>query len=149
MTLVYSSVQMSSTLLERLEQYVLSCLPQEGCGALLGHTERGNVHITEFIPIPNISPDPYHHFEFDGPTWVRCVIQEQALIGIFHSHPSTAPVPSREDLQQLQLFGTGMIAYLITGARDSSQSYTEAYLVNPIATLPLLLTLKPVPLRVT
>jgi len=148
--LVYFSVIIPSILLHRLERYVRSCQPMEACGALLGHIEGTEIHISEFIPIPNTAVDPYHHFEFDGPAWVNCVMREPALIGIFHSHPASYPVPSEEDLQQLQLFGAGLKAYLITGSGNPSGSmFTAAYLVAPGAAPPSSLTLDPVPLRVT
>jgi proteasome lid subunit RPN8/RPN11 len=148
--LVNYSVHISSVLLDRLERYVRSCQPKEACGALLGHIEGEQIHISEFTPIPNTAVDPYHHFEFDGPEWINCVLREAALIGIFHSHPTSSPVPSIEDLKRLQLFGAGLTAYLITGADAlSGIMFTAAYLVASGAAPPSLLTLEPVPLRVT
>ncbi|MFM9282470.1 M67 family metallopeptidase [Paenibacillus jiagnxiensis] len=148
--MINSSVHIPSVLLDRLERYVRSCQPKEACGALLGHIEEEQLHISEFIPIPNTAVDPYHHFEFDGPAWVNCVMRETALIGIFHSHPTSSPVPSEEDLQHLQLFGAGLTAYLITGAGNPSGfMFTVAYLVASGTAPPSLLTLELVPLRVT
>ncbi|MFB5266389.1 M67 family metallopeptidase [Paenibacillus enshidis] len=148
--MVHSSVHIPSVLLERLERYVRSCLPQEACGALLGYTEGIYIQISNFIPIPNIAADPCHHFEFDGPNWVTCVMQEKALIGIFHSHPASPPVPSEEDLRQLQLFGPGLTVYLITGTDHSTGGVsTASYLVISDAGSPSALSLKPIPLSVT
>lgn len=148
--LVNSSVHIPSVLLDRLERYVRSCQPKEACGALLGYIEGKDIHISEFIPISNTAADPYHYFEFDGPAWVNCVMRESALIGIFHSHPASSPVPSEDDLKHLQLFGAGLTAYLITGFDASSGfMFTAAYLVASGAAPTPLLMLEPMPLCVT
>lgn len=146
----YSSIHIPSVLLHRLQRYICSCLPKEACGALLGHTVRGQLHISGLIPIPNVAADPYHQFEFDGATWVNCVMQEPALIGIFHSHPTSAPIPSEHDSQHLQWFGSALTIYLITGIGNSPwEISTSAYVIVPAAAPKPLLTLEPVPLCVT
>ncbi len=88
-------------------------LPMEACGVVLGEAAAGGIRISRFQPIRNVAPDPLHHFLLDDAEWIRCVFNEPQLIGLFHSHPRTAPVPSTEDLRNLPMFAGLLQAYLI------------------------------------
>jgi [CysO sulfur-carrier protein]-S-L-cysteine hydrolase len=92
---------------QQLNDYCISQLPKEACGLLMGSTAITNSEynwtITGWAPITNAAADPYRYFEFDPVEWVHAMIQAEqkrssAIIGVFHSHPTSAAIPSSEDL---------------------------------------------------
>ncbi|MBP2001276.1 proteasome lid subunit RPN8/RPN11 [Paenibacillus shirakamiensis] len=87
-------------------------LPNEACGALLGNLDNNVLHIDRLQPIRNTAGNPKHAFHLDPSGWISCSFHPH-LIGIFHTHPTSSPTPSAEDLMQLQLFGEFIHIYLI------------------------------------
>jgi len=67
--------------------------PNEACGLILGDGHR----VTQIIPAQNIAADPRHHFRVDDALVVQHFSQ---IIGVYHSHPRSAPVPSSTDRQE-------------------------------------------------
>ncbi|USB32222.1 M67 family metallopeptidase [Paenibacillus sp. YPG26] len=95
-----------------LVTHLYRVFPEEGCGALLGSkTEEGWI-IDHFQPIRNTSSNPQHTFKLDPTGWITSSFNPR-LLGIFHTHPTSSPEPSPEDLLQLQLFGEMVPLYLI------------------------------------
>ncbi|WP_342555316.1 M67 family metallopeptidase [Paenibacillus sp. FSL R7-0652] len=94
-------------------------LPQEACGVVLGESAAGGIRISRFQPIRNVAPDPLHHFFLDQTEWIQCFFSELTIVGIFHTHPRTLPIPSQEDLQDLPNFA-GMLQTYLIGAPDPS-----------------------------
>ncbi|WP_285889960.1 M67 family metallopeptidase [Paenibacillus macerans] len=89
------------------------CYPEEGCGLLFGTNADSAVKvITSYLPVANTSPAPLHRFELAPAEWVRSCF-DPALVGIFHTHPTSKPVPSPEDLKQLQHFAAQIRLYFI------------------------------------
>lgn len=76
--------------------------PQECCGYLLGSTHRQNNLLQSYISIPNAHKTPQTHFAFDPLDQLQVIqtLKQNSLqiIGIFHSHPNSPPIPSQEDL---------------------------------------------------
>lgn len=72
--------------------------PMEACGLLISHTPQCISHI---IPITNIHPQAEHFFEFDPQQWIQayysCIKQDQQIVGIYHTHPTSPPIPSEHD----------------------------------------------------
>ncbi|MED4957336.1 M67 family metallopeptidase [Paenibacillus sp. FSL R5-0527] len=90
-----------------------NCFPEEGCGLLFGtNAESPFTVITGYLPVANTSPAPLHRFELAPDEWVRSCF-DPSLVGIFHTHPTSRPVPSPEDLKQLQHFAAQVQLYLI------------------------------------
>ncbi|GAS80847.1 M67 family metallopeptidase [Paenibacillus amylolyticus] len=106
-----------SSVEKEMSKHMFLSLPQEACGVLLGETAAGGIRISRFQPIRNVAPDPLHHFALDDAEWIRCVFSEPKLIGIFHSHPHTRPVPSVEDIQALPVFA-GLLQMYLIGSPD-------------------------------
>ncbi|WP_410769664.1 M67 family metallopeptidase [Fontibacillus sp. BL9] len=92
--------------------------PMEACGAFFGHLTTETVIAENYLPLSNIAENPRHAFAFDPVEWVRCCYAPD-LIGIYHSHPTSLPVPSALDIQQLQHFGSLISVYLI-GSRSTT-----------------------------
>ncbi|MGN7412062.1 Mov34/MPN/PAD-1 family protein [Paenibacillus sp. SAF-068] len=106
-----------SSVEQEMCKHMFLSLPQEACGVMLGETAAGGIRISRFQPIRNVAPDPLHHFVLDNAEWIRCVFSEPKLIGIFHSHPQSRPVPSLEDMQALPAFA-GLLQMYLIGSPD-------------------------------
>lgn len=81
---------------------------EEICGALLGYKKRDIWEIKEFIPLTNISPNKVSHYIPDQNEWITVLkkttfLKKDAkmdLIGVFHTHPHSAPTASITDINE-------------------------------------------------
>lgn len=78
-------------------------LPNEGCGLLLGQRQGTNALIVEALPACNSRASP-QHYEI-APEAVLAADRHarasgQTLLGAWHSHPDSQPVPSATDLAE-------------------------------------------------
>lgn len=75
-------------------------LPHEACGVLIGTDDT----VEQVIPMQNVSPSPTTEYAFDPQQWLKVLKQIDAnqheLIAVFHSHPTSDPIPSSTDIQQ-------------------------------------------------
>ncbi|WP_179281145.1 M67 family metallopeptidase [Paenibacillus sp. XY044] len=114
-----------------LAEHLFLHLPHEACGVLRGNAAAGGMRIETFFPIRNVAPDPLHRFTLNPQEWVQECLNPSGLLGIFHTHPHSAPVPSAEDLRQLPLFGDLLRIYLISSPDESGSSIvTHAYFID-------------------
>ncbi|SDZ36169.1 M67 family metallopeptidase [Thermoactinomyces sp. DSM 45892] len=79
-------------------QHCLESRPLEACGLLSGKNDQG---ATTIFPMINILQKP-DRFEMD-PKQIREVLQHiksksNKLVGIYHSHPTAPPYPSKIDV---------------------------------------------------
>ncbi|PWW33139.1 MULTISPECIES: Mov34/MPN/PAD-1 family protein [Paenibacillus] len=118
-----------SSVEQEMSKYMFASLPQEACGVVLGEAAAGGIRISRFQPIRNVAPDPLHHFALEDAEWIRCVFNEPQLIGLFHSHPRTTPIPSNEDLRNLPLFA-GLLQVYFIGAPDLTADTPSKMLLN-------------------
>jgi desampylase len=76
--------------------------PRECCGLLIGR--RGRVAFT--LPMPNADPRPRTGFRVDPAEHIaarrvlRRLVPALDIVGVYHSHPSSAAVPSPRDLAE-------------------------------------------------
>lgn len=72
--------------------------PREACGLIVGVSARAD----HTIPIPNVAADPLHNYEMDSAAFMLAMAEVQRarlqLIGIYHSHPHSEPLPSPTDI---------------------------------------------------
>lgn len=91
-------VEISSAVVGRIIEAAAVAMPREACGLLLGARKR----IAECTQTPNVSADPYHHFEIDPGALFAAMREERSggpkLLGYWHSHPYGDPTPSDTDL---------------------------------------------------
>ncbi|MDN4600934.1 M67 family metallopeptidase [Paenibacillus sp. F6_3S_P_1C] len=113
---------------QEMSKHMFASLPMEACGVVLGEAAAGGIRISRFQPIRNVAPDPLHHFSLDDAEWIRCVFNEPQLIGLFHSHPRTTPIPSNEDLRNLPIFAGLLQVYLIGSPDLSPESQPQMLL---------------------
>ena len=81
--------------------------PNECCGLLIGVADE----IQEAVAVRNVAQDPSRHYEVSPEEHFaqikRCRDQSEAsglsrkpqVVGVYHSHPHSAPVPSPTDLE--------------------------------------------------
>lgn len=83
-------------------QIVLHALdeaPREACGLIAGRDGLAKT----VISMPNVAQQPRYAYEMDHRAFVDAMFdlqrQNLSLIGIYHSHPDSPPLPSQEDLR--------------------------------------------------
>lgn len=99
-----------------IESHLRSTLPDEGCGLLVGVGES----VVRFVPITNADPSPRTFLldpvEHHG-ALLAAEAEDMALVGVVHSHPVSAAVPSPTDV-------AGALepewAYVVVGPLDAS-----------------------------
>lgn len=123
----------SEQTLFEIQVHLHNCFPYEGCGLLFGTQNGVDLVVNHFEPGHNVSAKPEHHFSLDPAFWVKHVYSGN-LLGIVHSHPAAPPIPSHEDIRQLQQFGTLFRLYCIAStSRDAERkkdSNMSAYTVH-------------------
>ena len=115
--------------LDAIEAHARRDAPEECCGLLLG-TAAG---IVEAVPARNIAAEPSRRYEiapedhFAAIRRCRSEGERLAVVGGYHSHPRSAPVPSATDLEQAFL----EFVYVIAGPVDGSAPLElRAYLLR-------------------
>ena len=72
-------------------------LPNEACGLMVIDADG----VSRYEPARNVSPSPYYfELEFDPVRWMD-LWDEGYEIGIFHSHVSSEPRPSKTDVENI------------------------------------------------
>ena len=101
-------------------------VPLEACGLLAGRD--GNV--TKFYPMTNVDASP-EHFSMQPEEQFAAVKDmrrmELKLLAIWHSHPSTPPRMSAEDLR---LAFTPDVAYVILSLAPDTNPECRAFIIN-------------------
>lgn len=101
--------------------------PAEACGLLSGASQVATSH----QEITNVATKPTERFEMDPreleQAFERIKRQEERLIAVYHSHPSTSPVPSKADLEQ----ATDLSAYYVIVGLASGAPRIRAFRIDP------------------
>lgn len=89
-----------------LISHARACLPEEACAILVGVTDADTHVIREIIPLENIDHSPIG-FSVYGAQLIQAYRHADRLgidvIGVFHSHPSSAAVPSLKDRRYMEI----------------------------------------------
>ncbi|WP_411964122.1 desampylase [Haloferax sp. YSMS24] len=76
--------------------------PAEVCGVLVGNRDAGS--ISSVRPVSNVADDPRVAYELDPAETMAAIDDVEAsgadVVGFYHSHPESAPVPSAADRAQ-------------------------------------------------
>jgi proteasome lid subunit RPN8/RPN11 len=94
--------------------------PNEACGLIVLRDGRAD----RYVPGRNTLASPYRfQLDIDPETWF--LEDDGFQLAVFHSHPETAPVPSRTDLENVGLWASR--PYVIYSlARDELAAWTLA-----------------------
>src|SRR5438105_515683 len=86
--------------LDQIIDHARSEYPYEACGLIGGQ----NGQAEAITPVPNASLSPQSSFEMERQAMVDTIIAFQRagleVIGIYHSHPASAAIPSDSDVAQ-------------------------------------------------
>ena len=120
-------MQVRREVLDTIAAHARSESPRECCGLLIG-TE---LEVVEAVATANVAVEPRQHYQVSPADHFaqikRC--RDEALaagnvIGAYHSHPRSAPVPSPTDLEE----AFAEFLYIIAGPADgSAQLELRAY----------------------
>ncbi|MCA0453116.1 MAG: M67 family metallopeptidase [Chloroflexi bacterium] len=102
-------------------------LPNECCGVIIGV----GIEAHEVVPVPNIATEPELHYRMDDRVLTELFFRTQrdnkAIIGFYHSHPTSEPVPSRTDVA---LASYPDMAYVIASLRGE-EARLAAWSIKP------------------
>ena len=108
--------------------------PYEGCGLLLGQIVDGNNVVERIQIMLNVWPDEEEkrvRFRIDEQAWLKAemdaMMNDQDIIGVFHSHPDHPPIASPRDLAWAAFSG---YSYLITAVRNGSAEESRSWQLN-------------------
>ena len=102
--------------LDEMTAHARAALPAEGCGFLAGVVESGVGRVTHFLPLVNELASPTAFATEARSTFAAFKAMRAAgtdVLAIYHSHPTSAPIPSRHDLAQ-NIYGPS-VAWVIVG----------------------------------
>lgn len=110
------------TVLDAIAAHARLDNPRECCGLLIG----AEGEIVEAVPTTNVSAEPLRHYEVSPAEHVaqmrRCrdlasgATPALNIVGVYHSHPHSAPRPSPTDLDQ----SFEEYLYVMAGPADGS-----------------------------
>ena len=94
------AVTIAYTVARQLAEQAAARAPAEACGLLAGL----NNHIQAAHPLQNVAESPETQFEADPEQQLQALkaidAAELDWLGVYHSHPDGAPIPSPEDVRQ-------------------------------------------------
>lgn len=90
---------MTGDVIERLKAHARESCPRECCGVLLGRLG----HVVAMRAAANLAESP-DRFDLDPRAHVAAIRDTRGtdigVVGFYHSHPHSAPVPSERDLAE-------------------------------------------------
>jgi proteasome lid subunit RPN8/RPN11 len=93
-------LQIAADAIDAMERHAVTAAPEECCGLLLGTTDL----IAIALPARNDAAEPLRRYEINPADHFAAIRQARKLnldvIGAYHSHPRSEPVPSPTDLNQ-------------------------------------------------
>jgi proteasome lid subunit RPN8/RPN11 len=104
------------TYLEMLA-HVRAALPNEGCGLLAGAIEdsggRASGRVLRHYPLANDAASPKEYYSAPFAAFKDMRESALELLAIYHSHPTSEPVPSHTDLE-CNFYGFDVVHYIIS-----------------------------------
>ncbi|MBM7563706.1 Mov34/MPN/PAD-1 family protein [Paenibacillus sacheonensis] len=128
--------QLTPEAYELLAELCAGALPHEACGVLSGAyvdvNESGAslptarfLRVTSVHAVRNAALRPEKQFSFDPADWIRAHYDmqknRQTLVGFFHSHPASLPVPSIADQAGLPADGSGISYWIVSPQLDDGR----------------------------
>ncbi len=141
------TVQISSSLQQRVFAQLQGNYPNEGGGFLLGARTADQVTLTEIRPVVNTfaSEEQFHRYAMTPSDWAR--LEDEAdtagliIVGYYHSHPDSPAIPSEYD----RVYALPNFCYLITAVRGARADEQRAWWLTEDRSKFLELTLQVTP----
>jgi proteasome lid subunit RPN8/RPN11 len=131
-------IDLPAALYDRLVDDARASPEDEICGLLAGNGEA----CSAVYPVKNISPTPRIAFYMDPQSQIDAMFAMRrsgaAMLGIYHSHPTTPAVPSARDIAGAAYPG---VAYLIISLTDRARPEVAAFVFDDSE-------FKPIPLAI-
>jgi proteasome lid subunit RPN8/RPN11 len=112
-----------TTIREEMIVHARGELPNECCGLLAGRVVEATAEATDRFVIRNddASPRQYHTNARDMLDAFRAMRErELELLAIYHSHPTSSPVPSQRDLEQ-NTYGESVVHVIVSLANPQPE----------------------------
>ena len=116
------SISIPRRLYRRLVRIALEEEPREACALLVGAPAAdgaGAVRVTGALPAANAASDPETEFSIPNEDLIKAYKAAEddglAIVGIFHSHPSSGAAPSETDMRMMR---SNAVAWVIYSGRD-------------------------------
>jgi [CysO sulfur-carrier protein]-S-L-cysteine hydrolase len=107
-------LRLSIEQVDAIVSHAVEDAPHEACGLIAGKESKAS----RLIPIKNAAPNPQNHYQMDSAELLRAYKRIEAdgldCIGIYHSHPETAPLPSQEDIREAEVNTPNMIHLIVS-----------------------------------
>jgi proteasome lid subunit RPN8/RPN11 len=89
-------------------------LPNECCGILAGVRDGDELIAADRHPLTNEAASPTEYLAADSLFAVHKTMRErgQEIVAIYHSHPTSAPIPSKKDLER-NFYGDSVVHFII------------------------------------
>ncbi len=121
------TIKVTQSHLEKIQTYLESCYPEEGCCILMGGFENNIKILKEIIPVRNASKKKRIHYSIDPLEYSKvekeCKERCLKIIGVAHSHPENPAIPSDYDKQNSWPFFSYIIISVKSGKSDSVKSW--------------------------
>jgi proteasome lid subunit RPN8/RPN11 len=124
-------LQIPQNLYEAMVADAVSQLPNECCGLLAGVVADGVGRVSRLFPLANIAPSPRTEY-LSEPRSI--LLAEKAMLAaslerlaVYHSHPTSDPVPSRTDRERNY---DGTTLNLIISFKDGQPNARIWWLIN-------------------
>lgn len=139
---------------EQLIRICMKARPLEACGIVVSsHSNSSSpkllseatdyLVVDTIIPITNTHINPTYSFSFDPAEWTAAYYDmqknRQTLVGLFHSHPRTAAVPSSSDSEGF--LPASELSYWIVSLQNSEAPHVQPYSRSQGSFIPLQLVL--------
>jgi len=124
-------MKISQNLLKKIEDEARAALPREACGFLVGTP--GGDEILDAVPSRNLADDP-ETFLIDTARHLKLQRRlrsgGQAVIGIYHSHPSGDSEPSPVDIKAFQGLNLDLIIVAVNDQKPPKTRLFGSFLKN-------------------
>ncbi len=123
------TIRLSPALQMRIHTHLQQAYPNEGGGFLLGNVDGGRIVVVETRPVENVfaAEEQYHRYAMTPQDWTRLEDEADArglsLLGYYHSHPDSPPIPSAYDREH----ALPNFVYIIVGVQHGQAVETRAW----------------------
>ncbi len=125
------TLQIPDPVIQQIEAFASARFPEEACGLLIGQRSENTVLVSGARESRNIAANPRAHFEVDPGLRLRLQRELRGhgseIVGVFHSHPSGDPAPSKTDSAAIW---EPDLLWLITAIEQGAVGVSQAYAVD-------------------
>jgi proteasome lid subunit RPN8/RPN11 len=121
-----SDLVVSSAIQHRIRELGVLSYPHECCGLLVGFEKETRRVVTGIRPVENQRTDSLHNrFAIDSRILLMAEreLEQDGILGFYHSHPDALPQPSDYDLQWAWPWYSYLIVSVVAGQASQMKSW--------------------------